>query len=85
MTFMIKGLIVLLAIGGLIFYFKWRTMKVARKKLLAEIDNLEATLGVAAEQAIALADERIKKVRITRLAELYLTDHSTFDKRKKKV
>jgi len=83
MTFIIKGLIVLGVIGGLIFYFKWRSMRAARRALLVEIQNLEADLGEAAEKAIELANERLQKVKVTRLAELYLTERSTFDKRKK--
>jgi len=83
MNFILKGLIVIAAIGGLILYFKWRSMRAARRALLVEIQNLESDLGEAAEKAIELANERLQKVKVTRLAELYLTERSTFDKRKK--
>jgi len=82
-NFLVKGGIIVLAIFGLILYFKWRRMKATRRALLVEIQDLESDLGEAAEKAIELANERLTKVKITRLAELYLSERSTFDKRKR--
>lgn len=85
MNFMIKGLVVVGAILLLILYFKWSRVKKERKEALHEIAKLQEDLGDDAAKAVELADERIRKVKISRLAELYLTEHSYFDKRKRKI
>jgi len=46
-----------------------------------EILALQTDLGDDAAKAVELADERMRKVKISRLAELYLTENEGLDRR----